>query len=389
VLDKVSGLRGKRFAIIVDEAHSSQSGESSAALKKVLLKLGSDDIDEDGDPLTASALARGRHETLSDFTFTATPKSKTLQLFGTPHPVSGNLRPFHVYSMRQAIDEGFILHVLSNYVTYKTYWRLSNANADDREVDQRKAGAQLARFAVLSPSSLQQRAEIIMDHFHDRVRSKLQGRAKAMVVTSSRDHAVRLYRKLVSYGDMRGYDGCGVLVAFSGELEVEGNPEDKVTEAVINGFSEAELPKKFAYTRADDPHVGVNPKPEYRILVVADKYQTGFDQPLLTTMYVDKKLQNVAAVQTLSRLNRTHPLKPGGPSRPRLRQRCRGDPRGVQALLRDHHHRTHRPEPALQRAAGGHGLRTVDGVGNGVVRDRLPRRRVRRTDRGAVAARAR
>jgi type I restriction enzyme R subunit len=309
VLDKVSGLRRKRFAIIVDEAHSSQSGESSAALKKVLLKLGSDDIDEDGDPLTASALARGRHETLSSFTFTATPKSKTLQLFGTPHPVTGNLRPFHVYSMRQAIDEGFILDVLSKYVTYKTYWRLSNANADDREVDQRKASAQLARFAVLSPASLQQRAEIIMDHFHDHVRSKLQGRAKAMVVTSSRDHAVRLYRKLVAYGGMRGYDGCGVLVAFSGELEVEGNPEHKVTEAGINGFGEAELPKRFAYTRADDPHADVNPKPEYRILVVADKYQTGFDQPLLTTMYVDKKLQNVAAVQTLSRLNRTRPPK--------------------------------------------------------------------------------
>jgi type I restriction enzyme R subunit len=309
VLDKVSGLRGKKFAIIIDEAHSSQSGESSAALKKVLLKLGSDDVDEDGDPLTASALARGRHDSLSYFAFTATPKAKTLELFGTKHPATGNLRPFHVYSMRQAIEEGFILDVLSNYVTYKTYWRLANGNTDDREVDERKAKSQLARFAVLSPASLEQRAEIILEHFHEKVASRLGGRAKAMVVTGSRDHAVRLYRKLVEYARTQGYDDCGLLVAFSGELAVDGDQDDKVTEAGINGFGESELPSKFAYTRADDPHAEVNPKPEYRILVVADKYQTGFDQPLLTTMYVDKKLQNVAAVQTLSRLNRTHPMK--------------------------------------------------------------------------------
>ncbi|MBB1158653.1 type I restriction endonuclease subunit R [Amycolatopsis dendrobii] len=309
VLDKVSGLRGKKFAVIVDEAHSSQSGESSAALKKVLLKLGSDDIDENGDPLTASALARGRHETLSYFAFTATPKPKTLELFGTPHPVTGNLQPFHVYSMRQAIDEGFILDVLRNYLTYKTYWRLANANPDDREVDERKAGAQLARFAVLSPASLEQRAEIIVEHFHRMVAPRLEGRAKAMVVTRSREHAVKLYRKIKEYVEVRGYTDCGTLVAFSGELEVDKNAEDKVTEAGINGFSERVLTDKFDYTRADDPHAASNPKPEYRILVVADKYQTGFDQPLLTTMYVDKKLQGVAAVQTLSRLNRTHPLK--------------------------------------------------------------------------------
>lgn len=137
----------------------------------------------------------------------------------------------------------------------------------------------------------------------------MDGRAKAMVVTSSREHAVKLYRKLIEYVDMRGYEDCGVLVAFSGDLEVDKNPEDKVSEPGINGFSEAALPEKFGYTRADDPHYDGNPKPEYRILVVADKYQTGFDQPLLTTMYVDKKLEGVAAVQTLSRLNRTHPLK--------------------------------------------------------------------------------
>ena len=309
VLEKVSGLRGKRFAVIVDEAHSSQSGEPSAALKKVLLRLGSDDVDEDGDLPTASALARGRHETLSYFAFTATPKAKTLELFGTPHPATGNLRPFHLYSMRQAIEEGFILDVLANYVTYRTYWKLSTANPDDRDVDQRKAAAQLAWFAVLHATSLGQRAEIIMDHFHDHIRGSLGGRAKAMVVTSSRDHAVRLYRKLVAYRDTRGYDDCGVLVAFSGELAVAGLDDDTVTEAGINGFAEDELPKRFGYTPADDPHANTKPKAEYRILVVADKYQTGFDQPLLTTMYVDKKLRNVAAVQTLSRLNRTRPGK--------------------------------------------------------------------------------
>lgn len=306
VLEKVDGLRGKRFAIVVDEAHSSQSGESAAALKRVLTKLGSDDIDEDNDPLTAAALARGRHETLSYFAFTATPKPKTLELFGTR--VGETERPFHIYSMRQAIEEGFILDVLRNYVTYKTYWRLTGGD-DGREVDERKASAALARFAELSPASLQQRAEIIVEHFIKHTRGRLGGRAKAMVVTRSREHAVKLYRKIKSYVDMRGYDGCGVLVAFSGELKVDNLDSDTVTESFLNGISEAALPKAFAYTRADDEHAESNPKQEYRILVVAEKYQTGFDQPLLTTMYVDKPLKSVAAVQTLSRLNRTHPRK--------------------------------------------------------------------------------
>ncbi|MGH3735143.1 MAG: type I restriction endonuclease subunit R [Micromonosporaceae bacterium] len=306
-LDKISGLRGKRFAIVVDEAHSSQSGESAAALKRVLLKLGSDEIDEDGDPLTASALARGRHETLSYFAFTATPKAKTLELFGTN--VDGTMRPFHVYSMRQAIEEGFILDVLRNYVTYKTYWRLANGNPDDPEVDEKKASAALARFAVLSPASMEQRAELIVEHFVAHTRGRLGGRAKAMVVTRSREHAVKLYRKIKAYAEMRGYHGCGTLVAFSGEVKVDGLETDRVTEPGLNGISEARLPKEFAYTRADDPHAATNPRDEYRILVVAEKYQTGFDQPLLTTMYVDKSLKGVAAVQTLSRLNRTHPRK--------------------------------------------------------------------------------
>ncbi|MEW2593436.1 type I restriction endonuclease [Micromonospora aurantiaca] len=312
VLNQVQGLKGKRFAVIVDEAHSSQSGDSAAALKKVLLKLGSDDVDESGDLLTASALARGRHETLSYFAFTATPKPKTLELFGTPHPVTGNPQPFHTYSMRQAIDEGFILDVLRNYLTYKSYWKLANANPDDPEVDPKKAGAQLARFASLHPTMQAQKAEIIVEHFRKHTAPRLGGRAKALVVTGSREAAVRLHTAIKKYVEMQGYVGCDSLVAFSGDLEVDGVEH---TEARINGFGEGELPGKFSYTAADDKHAGT-PKAkqdtEYKILVVAEKYQTGFDQPLLTTMYVDKLLKNVAAVQTLSRLNRTHPLKTQG-----------------------------------------------------------------------------
>ena len=312
VLNQVQGLKGKRFAVIVDEAHSSQSGDSAAALKKVLLKLGSDDVDESGDLLTASALARGRHETLSYFAFTATPKPKTLELFGTPHPVTGNPHPFHTYSMRQAIDEGFILDVLRNYLTYKSYWKLANANPDDPEVDPKKAGAQLARFASLHPTMQAQKAEIIVEHFRKHTAPRLGGRAKAMVVTGSREAAVRLHTAIKKYVEMQGYVGCDSLVAFSGDLEVDGVEH---TEARINGFGEGELPGKFGYTATDDKHAGT-PKAkqdtEYKILVVAEKYQTGFDQPLLTTMYVDKLLKNVAAVQTLSRLNRTHPLKTQG-----------------------------------------------------------------------------
>ncbi|NJC71239.1 type I restriction endonuclease subunit R [Planosporangium thailandense] len=312
ILDKVNGLKGKRFAIVVDEAHSSQSGESAAALKKVLVKLGTDDIDADADLLTASALARGKHNTLSYFAFTATPKPKTLELFGTPHPVTGNPHPFHTYSMRQAIEEGFILDVLRNYVTYQAYWKLANANPHDPEVDPKKAGAQLARFVSLHPTMNSQRAEIIVEHFRRHTAPRLGGRAKAMVVTASRENAVRLHEAIKTYVEQQHYTDCEALVAFSGDLKIDGV---ELTEARINGFGEGELPARFAYTTADDKHAGTpaaKQDKQYRILVVAEKYQTGFDQPLLTTMYVDKALKGVAAVQTLSRLNRTHPLKTQG-----------------------------------------------------------------------------
>ncbi|GLX96752.1 type I restriction endonuclease [Herbidospora sp. NBRC 101105] len=306
VLKKVEGLRGKRFAVIVDEAHSSQSGEGAADLKRVLLSLGSDDIDEDGDLLTASALARGRHETLSYFAFTATPKSKTLNLFGEPGE-DGKPRPFHVYSMRQAIEEGFILDVLKNYVTYKTYWRLVSEEPEDREVEKRKGQAMLALAAELNPVSMEQRAKIIVEHFRRHTSHRMGGRAKAMVVTRSRKHAVLLGEAIRRHVEVNDYTDCGTLIAFSQTLEIDGR---EITEAKLNGFGEKELPDRFGYCRADDANAGE--KPEYRILVVADKYQTGFDQPLLTTMYVDKPLAGVAAVQTLSRLNRTHRLKSQG-----------------------------------------------------------------------------
>ncbi len=308
VLDKVAGIADRRYAIIIDEAHSGQSGESAAALKRALGRLGNDDVDPDGDPLTASALMRGRHPNLSYFAFTATPKAKTIELWGTPDPDTNEKRAFHLYSMRQAIDEGFILDVLPNYITYATYWRLKNAAADeaDKRVDPRKARAELVRAAELHPTSQEQRAQIIVDHFREHTRLRMGGRAKAMVVTRSREHAVRLYQAIRAYILLRGFTDCGTLVAFSGTLTLDGTD---YTESKLNGFSEGVLPGRFDYTRADDPHAAVREQEEYRILVVAEKYQTGFDQPLLTTMYVDKPLVGVAAVQTLSRLDRTHRLK--------------------------------------------------------------------------------
>jgi len=307
VLHKVSGVSDRRYAVIIDEAHSGQSGESANALKKALGRLGSDEVDEEADPLTAAALARGRHPNLSYFAFTATPKQKTLELFGT-RDTSNTLRPFHVYSMRQAIEEGFILDVLQNYITYQTYWRLKNAAAEeaDKQVDPRKAKAKLVRAAELHPTSQEQRARIIVDHFREHTMPRLGGRAKAMVVTRSREHAVRLYQAIRSYIAMRAFTDCGTLVAFSGTIKLDGI---EYTENKLNGFSEAALPMHFEYVRADDKYAASRNQQEFRILVVAEKYQTGFDQPLLTTMYVDKPLVGVHAVQTLSRLNRIHPLK--------------------------------------------------------------------------------
>ncbi|HEY9473422.1 MAG TPA: DEAD/DEAH box helicase family protein, partial [Mycobacteriales bacterium] len=315
VLEGVSALADRRIAVIVDEAHSGQSGDSVAKLRKVLRGMGAEETgEEDTDLLTSSAAYRGRHPNLSYFAFTATPKHKTLNLFGIEDPATQQMRAFHVYSMRQAIEEGFILDVLANYTTYKTYWKVAKDDAEHIEVDRDKAGSQLARLVYLNPATMAGHAEVIVEHFQRHTRWRIGGRAKAMVVTRSRESAVRMFRALRRQIDDLECDDLGVLVAFSGSLKVDGV---EVTESALNGISERELPAAFAYTRADDPHAaartgkadGAPPRTEYRILVVADKYQTGFDQPLLTSMYVDKPLAGVAAVQTLSRLNRTHENK--------------------------------------------------------------------------------
>jgi len=338
VLESAGKLAGSRFAVIVDEAHSSQTGETAKALKQVLAEGADATLTADGDavllaaevadavaeaaedetdPLVSSALARGRHTNLSFFAFTATPKAKTLELFGDLS-TDGKYRPFHVYSMRQAIEEGFILDVLLNYVTYATYYKLtrtapggatSSSDNSDREVDKRKAAALLARFASLHPSNMTQRAEIIVEHFRAHTAGRMGGRAKAMVVTRSRLHAVRTHAAIGDYIAKKGYPGLHALVAFSGIVDDGGVA---YSETMLNGFPESALPERFNYTIAEDPAAGTpaaGQDREYHVLVVAEKYQTGFDQPLLTTMYVDKKLDGVRAVQTLSRLNRIHPLK--------------------------------------------------------------------------------
>lgn len=308
-----------KYAIIVDEAHSSQSGDAAAAVRAALRDLGLDSDSEDAgatevtvdDQLEVKARQRSRAANLSYFAFTATPKSKTLELFGTRHIIDGEDKywPFHTYSMRQAIEEGFILDPLRNYITYQTYWKLVREAPDEREVDPKKAGRMLAAFVRTHDSTVVQHAREIVEHFIAHTSGRLGGRAKAMVVTASRHSAVQTARAIKSYIADHGYDrrypDLGVLVAFSGTLSYEG---EDVTEPQENGgLAESALPEAFAYTRADDKAVaaGGAGRPEYRILVVAEKYQTGFDQPLLTTMYVNKKLAGISAVQTLSRLNRT------------------------------------------------------------------------------------
>ena len=311
-----TGIQGRRFAIVIDEAHSSQSGEAANAVREVLRDLGLDASSDDPGAtsvtatpdvearLKANARRRQRAANLSYFTFTATPKHKTLEEFGTLGD-DGKFHPFHTYSMRQAIDEGFILDPLRTYVTYNTYWKLVNGNPDERRVEQSKANPLLARYALTHDSTVAQHAQVIVEHFRTHTAGRLGGRAKAMVVTSSRQSAVQMSRSIKKYlGDL-GYPDPGVLVAFSGTLSYDG---EETTETKENGgLPERALPKAFAYTRADDraTRTGGAGQREYRILVVAEKYQTGFDQPLLTTMYVNKSLTGVAAVQTLSRINRT------------------------------------------------------------------------------------
>ncbi|HCQ66195.1 MAG TPA: DEAD/DEAH box helicase [Rhodobacteraceae bacterium] len=290
-LAAISGQSGRNFAVIIDEAHSSQSGKAAQAMTDALTReaTSSDDIE---DMVLAFQKARGPQKNISFFAFTATPRNVTLERFGRIG-ADGKPHPFHLYSMRQAIEEGFILDVLQNYMTYTAYYQLEKAIEDDPAFEGRRAQARVARFASLHPSAIDQKVEVIVEHFRRHVASDIKGKAKAMVVTQSREHALRYWQRLNEYIDDKGYMDLKALVAFSGDLDIDGT---NWTEATANGFAETELPKKFDTD-------------EYQILVVAEKYQTGFDQPKLVAMYVDKKLAGLQAVQTLSRLNRMHPDK--------------------------------------------------------------------------------
>ena len=292
-------LPSRRCAVIVDEAHSSQGGETATDLKEVLggerlrdearsraVEEGSEDLEG----LFRSMAKRGRQRNLSFFAFTATPKHKTLSVFGRDG------EPVHRYTMRQAIEEGFILDVLRHYTTYATYYGLLKACEDDPNVERKKAARALARFLRLHPHNIAQKTEVMVEHFQAVTRHKIGGRAKAMVVTGSRLEAVRYKQGFDRYIKEKGYP-IKTLVAFSGAVRDDQHPDVEYTEVQMNGgIREKELPEQFATQ-------------EYRVLLVAEKYQTGFDQPLLHTLFVDKRLAGIQAVQTLSRLNRTHPLK--------------------------------------------------------------------------------
>lgn len=299
ILDKIGELPSRNYAVIIDEAHSSQGGEASKKMKEALSaktleeaekeEANSELVEDVEDEIRKSMLARGKQSNLSFFAFTATPKSKTVEVFGTIG-TSGKPEPFHLYSMKQAIEEGFILDVLKNYTTYKTYFKLSKQIEEDPKVNKKMASRAIGRFMSLHPHNLAQKTEVIIEHFRQIVSKKIGEKAKAMLVTGSRLHAVRYKQEFDSYIEAKGYDDIKTIVAFSGKVITSEFPEG-IKETELNGFSEKELPKKFD-------------SDAYQILLVADKYQTGFDQPLLHTMYVDKKLSGVKAVQTLSRLNR-------------------------------------------------------------------------------------
>lgn len=301
----------RKYAVIVDEAHSSQTGESARELKQILGASG-ESIDAEADwedGLNQVMQSRGKQPNISFFAFTATPKGKTIDLFGR-RSTNGEKSAFHIYSMRQAIEEGFILDVLKRYTTYKTYYRLVKAAEDDPDLPKRKGARALAKFMSLHPHNIEQKIEVIVEHFRRSVRHELAGRAKAMVVTSSRLHAVKYKLALERYLQENGYDDIRALVAFSGKVKIPADDSDytgpdssEYTEPGMNAdcvtgkpISEKQLKGRFASN-------------DYQILLVANKYQTGFDQPLLFAMYVDKRLDGVQAVQTLSRLNRKIPGK--------------------------------------------------------------------------------
>jgi type I restriction enzyme R subunit len=308
-LDKHPTLARGCYAVIADEAHSSQTGSAASKLKAI---LGSDEVEnpERGEIsaeelLDAVVQARRPNDRISYYAFTATPKAKTLELFGRPPnpalPPSAENKPeaFHLYSMRQAIEEGFILDVLERYTTYSTAWKIAHTDDEDAEVDSKKARTKLARWVRLHPYNISQKVEVIVEHFRDHVRHLLNGQAKAMVVTGSRQEAVRYQLALKAYVQEKGYTDVHPLVAFSGSVLPDDVIPEEVTETSSRlnpGLNGRDLAKAFDTA-------------EFNVMIAANKYQTGFDQPKLCAMYVDKKLHGVDCVQTLSRLNRTFPGK--------------------------------------------------------------------------------
>ncbi|PTQ55699.1 MAG: Type I restriction-modification system, restriction subunit R [Candidatus Carbobacillus altaicus] len=299
ILDEIGGEhRGRHFAIIIDEAHSGQGGRTSAKMSMALSEAGAEDEEETfEDRINRIMEARKLLPNASYFAFTATPKHKTLEMFGEPDPQPDGTvkyRPFHSYTMKQAIQEGFILDVLAHYTPVKSYYKLIKKIEDDPEFDVKKAQKKLRRFVEGHEHAIRLKAEIMVDHFHEQVmaKGKIGGRARAMVVTGSIERAIQYFHAFQAYLAERK-SPYRAIVAFSGEHAYGGQP---VTEASLNGFPSNQIADKIR----EDP---------YRFLIVADKFQTGYDEPLLHTMYVDKVLSGVKAVQTLSRLNRAHPQK--------------------------------------------------------------------------------
>ena len=305
IYQEVDSVAGRNFAVIVDEAHSSQTGSSALKLKSALADTeealreyaeiegkAEDEIDRT-DKIVEQMISHGKHKNLSFFAFTATPKAQTLEMFGEPYP-DGSFHPFHIYSMRQAIEEGFILDVLSNYMTYSTCFKIAKNTTENPELPESRAKKLIKKYQTLHPYNISQKSAIIVETFHETTRYKIGGKGKMMVVTDSRLAAVRYFHEIKRYIAEHGYDDMDVLTAFSGSVK---DGDNEYTESSLN-------------VRKDGSHISeTQTKAEFHdnfnVLVVAEKYQTGFDEPLLHTMIVDKKLKGVKAVQTLSRLNRT------------------------------------------------------------------------------------
>ena len=355
ILDKIGDLPNRAYAVLVDEAHSSQTGDAAKDLRaalanktveEVLAEQEAEEIAEEAtnsqDQVESLVRGRGRQPNLSFFAFTATPKAKTLELFGTPVETLEGSRfaPFHLYSMRQAIEEGFILDVLINYTTYKTYFRIEKAIRDDPEYDEKKAKAAIARYQTLHPQNLAQKAQIIVEHFRNHTARKIGGQAKAMVVTSSRLHAVRYKQAIDKYIHEHGYTDVAAVVAFSGTVLADGG---SFTEANMNGFPESETARRFATD-------------EYQ---VHDRGREVPDRLLPAAPPHDVRRQAAQGTQ-----RRPDPVtaQPHSPAqrrhlRPRLPQRGRGHHQGLRAVVRADTRHPDRPEPHVRHQAGTRPLR--------------------------------